>query len=61
MLAFGNGGTTRTGRQRLPDRAESYVTVDARADHPGDATETECLVAGPAKLVRKDGVPLRDQ
>ena len=31
--------------------------VNARADHPGDATETECLVAGPAKLVRGDGVP----
>ena len=35
--------------------------VDARTDHPGDTTETECLVAGPAKLVRRDGVPLRGQ
>ena len=28
---------------------------DALADHSGDATEAECLVAGPAKLVRRDG------
>ena len=51
MLAFGNGGTTRTGRQRLPDRAESYVTVDARADHPGDATETVMSTGVPDKCV----------
>ena len=28
---------------------------------PCDATEAECLVAGPAKLVRGDGIPAGDQ
>ena len=41
--------------------ARADEPVDARADHPGDATEAECLVAGPAKLVRGDGVPLGGQ
>ena len=51
--------TRRQGINRTPgdghQAARADEPVDARADHPGDATETECLVAGPAKLVRGDG------
>ena len=47
-----------TARRATVIRRLALMNVDARADDPGDATETECLVAGPAKVVRRDGVPL---
>ena len=54
-LRYRRPGVNRTPGDGHP-AAGADEPVDARADHPDDATETECLVAGPAKLVRKDGV-----